>query len=676
LAQVPDPKLAQAAKNGRELDTRITVTNNVTAQAVLIPQTDARRIFGKEIADNYAVIEVNVGNKSPDAALIIHGIFIDYSHWALSGTSGQPSATLDGVKRDTSVPFQASTSPNQIASEEYRVVRGQLLDAQMWSKRNWVMRLLTLAGNIAGAYAFSISEEGIIRGLNAFSGVIVPGIREAWPDGTIEQLNRVSDFGYQANKVISKQGAEVIVCFFPIDRFLTPGFKKLFLKSPALFFAPLQMLVDNKLRKEADGILRGIDSHLSVDELRGLLPCYLRISQRVRFGASQSDDPFVAQMIKSKDRTCFTEFGLKESINEKGEASVAVDTTDTRMTDKFNSLLALDFIGQMSLNSVTVTIDGVMTVDITTIPARIDGVAFEESATCKEVGSPCFWAETTADDGVRTGTISGSFMTGGSVEIMEAEALGITEVKTLSEGSSDRLTHFSFKLTKPIPAGTKLHFLITKPKAGSGGPTATIDSLTWEYPVGFSLASPAVTGVEVIAGAKAGENKLKVSGSNFFDLPLVVTLQSKDGKALTVERSLVDIKSGSLLEVTVPADVAATPGCWQLTVTVAETMGMRPRNNTFLVLPTIESATRDGDQIVVAGTGLNAIDCTGVPLSFNLLNDANSFKLERLGSSTDTEMRLKLPTAASGADANWKLRAQFSGSNLKDTPMALQVKTP
>src|SRR2546423_8328088 len=169
---------------------------------------------------------------------------------------------VDGISRERSEPFQASTNPNQVASEEYRVVRGQLLDAQMWSKRNWTMRLLTLAGNIAGAYAFSISEDGIVRGLNAFSGVVVPGIREAWPDGTIEQLNRVSDFGYQANKLIPKQGAEVIVCFFPIDRFLTPGFKKLFLRSPALFFAPLQMLVDKSLKKEADEVLKGIDSSL------------------------------------------------------------------------------------------------------------------------------------------------------------------------------------------------------------------------------------------------------------------------------------------------------------------------------------------------------------------------------------------------------------------------------
>lgn len=88
LAQTePDEKskklLEQAAKNGNGLQTQIIVNGNVHAQAVLIPQVDARRIFGREIAKNYAVIEVNVGNKSKDAALIIHGIFIDYREVAV-----------------------------------------------------------------------------------------------------------------------------------------------------------------------------------------------------------------------------------------------------------------------------------------------------------------------------------------------------------------------------------------------------------------------------------------------------------------------------------------------------------------------------------------------------------------------------------------------------------------
>src|SRR5262249_46359290 len=149
--------------------------------------------------------------------------------------------------------------------EEYRVVRGQMLDANNWTKRAWTMRVLTFAASLASAYSFSLKETGIIKGLEAFGGVGVPGFKEVWPDSTIEQLNNISDFGYRTNRAIPKQGAEIIVAFFPIERFLTPGFKNLYLKSPALFFAPLQMLVDRKVQKDVAAALE-----LGIGDVEGL----------------------------------------------------------------------------------------------------------------------------------------------------------------------------------------------------------------------------------------------------------------------------------------------------------------------------------------------------------------------------------------------------------------------
>ncbi|HWT03180.1 MAG TPA: hypothetical protein VN256_23210 [Pyrinomonadaceae bacterium] len=551
--------LDRAANNGRPLQTELSVRGNVTAQAVLIPRVDARRIFGKEIADNYAVIEVNVGNKSSDAALIIHGIFIDYSRWALSGTPHLPPNTVDGLLRGNAEQFQTATVPSQVASEEYRVVRGQLLDAQMWSRRNWVMRLLTFAGNLAGAYAFSINEEGIVRGLNAFSGVFVPGFRELWPDGTIDQLNRISDFGFQTNKVIPREGAEVIVCFFPIDRFLTPGFKKLFLKSPALFFSPLQMLADRKLRKEAEGLLQSINSGFNVDDLNKLLPCYLHIANKIRFRSTADEatnrDDFLAQMNESADKTCFSEFGLERT---GGRVSLSDET-------KFKQFLALDFISQMSLNTVTVTIDGVMTVDATNVASKIDAVAFDNVADCGGDRSLCFWANTAANEGVRTGTISGSYMTGGSVSIAEANELGITGLTTTTEGATDQKLRFSFKLTKPIPPDTMLHFSVNKTQSdGPGTSLRTIGSLTWDYRVGYSPAPPKIT--EVVRDG----NKLTVTGTGFYDIdptyPLGAELISPAGVRVKVPRDSIKV-NGNQLEFDIPTE-AQTEGCWKVVVRI------------------------------------------------------------------------------------------------------------
>jgi hypothetical protein len=120
----------------------------------------------KEIADNYAAVELTISNRSQDESLIVHSVFIDYSQWALSG-----SQYLAGNKGGNPLQsWQAETVPNQISSVEYRVARGELLDAQPWTTRNWVMRLLQAAGAVASAYSVSLSEQGIIRGISASAG--------------------------------------------------------------------------------------------------------------------------------------------------------------------------------------------------------------------------------------------------------------------------------------------------------------------------------------------------------------------------------------------------------------------------------------------------------------------------------------------------------------------------
>jgi len=215
--QAPKPldanasKLLQTAKSeGFPLATE-TVADHVSVEAVLLPPKVCNRVFGKEIAQNFAAVELTISNRSSQNALILHSVFIEYG--ALSGslylrpkptqaanseggssnkgngTSGHkatqsheansnPNQTSskesppDGQNPTQS--YQAASNPTQISSVEYRVARGDLLDAQPWTTRNWGMRALVLAGAVASAYAFSINEQGIIRGIAAFSGQVVP----------------------------------------------------------------------------------------------------------------------------------------------------------------------------------------------------------------------------------------------------------------------------------------------------------------------------------------------------------------------------------------------------------------------------------------------------------------------------------------------------------------------
>lgn len=654
--------LKKAAENGRPL--QVAVNGNVSAAAVLIPQVDARRIFGKEIADHYAVIEVNVGNKSPDAALIIHDIFIDYSRWALSGTTDQPEATVEGLGRDPLSPFQASTNPSRVASEEYRVVRGQLLDAQPSTKRNRIIKWLSLAGTVMAAYTFSLNERGIIQGITQYNGVVMPAVGATFPDAVIPQLNRVSDFGFQTNKVIPKQGGEVIVCFFPIERFLTPGFRTLFLKSPALFFAPLQMLVDDTAKGDMNTAL-GEDLGLTPADLgtspgdvqevlRKSLPCYLRIVRGPSFNRAASDNTPREQVNQQMDNLCLGVFGLRRE-DENNPAAKIIRMTDTEASSRagvqsagmlLGRFLALDYLSQASLNNVKVTIDGVMTVDISSIAAKIDEVTFDDADGCGP-DKECFWTVPAGGSVVRTGTIKGSYLTGGSVLIDQAADLHIEDVKPIAEGSSDQALRFSFKLTQNVTSGTTLSFKVTKPRPGL---TTTLDSQPWMYVVGFLPGTPTIDKVEF--DAEKGTLTLTNLGPAFKATdPLTVSLLTPGPNETLVSQGLKQRVENGKIVVDLPQSRA--PGCWTAVVKNAGRRVKTPNDGVFLVPappPTLVSAAVQAGAVVLTGTNfIDTGDC-GKELRFQMVeqDDGTAGKIIDL-------LKVKAGTTPSATDRSFEL---------------------
>jgi hypothetical protein len=679
-------ELKKAAEGANELRVRSNVFNNVTAQAVLIPASDARRIFGKEVAEHYAVVELNVGNKSEDAALVVQNVFIDYSLWPLSGT--RPDSLALRAKAETMDgrfgPYQSTSYPNHIASEEYRLVRGQFLNAQTWTWRNKILRWVELAGNIAGAYTFSINEQGFIKGIAAFNGVVVPGLRTAWPDTSLQQMNLINDVGFRTNTLVPKQAAEVIVCFFPIDRFLTPGLKKLFVKSPAVFFAPLQIVVDRSLEKDVKQIL-GNDLGLSLEdfgatagsgtdvlsEMRKRLPCYLRVmkhSQEIR--ANPEDTSVLGQIYQRGAEDCLGEFGLTERMTGTGKDAHKVIDLDSNIPDahkRLRSFMALDYIAQVSLNNVGVTVDGAMTVDTTTISAKIDDVALDADEECGP-DKECFWSVPPDGSVVRTGTIEGSYLTNGTVTISEQNALKITDVKVVSEGSTDQSLKFSFKLTESIPTGKRLTFRVTKPKAGS---TTTIDSPPFIIPVGFTADEPMLTR----AAYDDDSGTLTLTGAGFVNNGTAVELLTPGGESLK-NVTLSDKSTETELVLDIPTAKRA-PGCWEARVTVNGRKA-EPSAQKFIdkpdQQPKLTSAEVKDDVIAVVGENLiDTSACRGQELGFELVKakpeagdkpiqlefDPQSLK------ATEVKLELSEEDKAKLQDGDWKLRVLLDGKVVK-----------
>jgi hypothetical protein len=451
-------EVQQATKQGFPLTTTTTVTGSVSVEAVLIPPAVAKHVFGKTVADNYAVIALTISNRSAEATLIVHSIFIDYSRWILSGSSNADSceeSSPQPVKpgSDSQVPapeapktppaaqsnssaihvkcnppqsWQAETTPSQIASAESRIVRGQLLDRQPWTTRNWVIRALQAAGSIAQAYTFTLSASHAIQSIGAFNGQIVPAAETFWPDSTIGQMNRISDMGFQVNKVIPKESSDIVVSFFPIDRFLTPGLKKLFISSPAIFFAPYSMILDKTAR----------------DKLA----------------------PLITPLFDSPE-------DAKAFMRKLPSAAVSSDK---------QTVSVMNFLNQASLNTVRVIVGGAMTIDVNNVPPAIDSVDIPASGGVST-------ADLLGKAGDVQGTIKGSFLTGGQPAIVEAGQLDISSVTAVTDGSTDK--QLNFKMTKKNAQG------------------ATVESPTFDYQI------PAAPPKSVAPSAAAPEKPVAPSAA-------------------------------------------------------------------------------------------------------------------------------------------------------------------
>jgi hypothetical protein len=436
-----------AAKKGFPLtSSSADVTSNISVEATLIPAKIAKTVFGKEIALNYAVIALTISNRSSDQSFIVHTVFVDYSQWLLSGSS-QYAQQQGGNPLQT---WQQRTTPNQIDSVETRVVRGELLDRQAWSTRNWVLRALQAVGSVAAGFTFATTDTGWIQGIGAYNAHFIPAVQTLWPDPTVGQMNRISDLGFQVNKVVAKQSSDIVVAFFPIERFLTPGLKSIFISSPAAFFAPFAALTDPTVK---DRLKKYIEVIFTKEQL----------------------DNMMLHLHQVSSRDCLT-LGPNTVL-------AAGDTLE-KLT---NACQTADLVDRLSLNVVRVTVGGTMNVDVNKVPAQITEVDIDQDR-----NGTAAWKK----DDTLTGMIRGSFLGGGTPTITKPENLG--QVTAVAEGSSDTTLHFTIKLSEDLPTGTTmLTFQVSKTSDG-----ATIPSATRDYTILTSPSAAAVAGAGAASEAK------------------------------------------------------------------------------------------------------------------------------------------------------------------------------
>ena len=465
-------KLTDASQQGIPLSVNLNKLQNISVEAVLLPERVCREVFGREISRNYAAVELTIENHNRDAGLIVQSVYIDFSDWALSGPE------VETRECDTG----ACSQPNQISSVEYRIARGEMLDRQPWTFRNITIRGLQMLGSVASAYTFTLSSPHAIKSISAANGEAIPALENFWPDGLIGQMNRISDVGFQVNKIIPKESSDVIVAFFPIDRFLTPGFKKLFLKSPTLFFSPGTVFLD----KKAAAMLRpDIEFLLGNENKNNAQKAYTDLAKYVALNSEVEElERRIQKMDQdaSKRNQGLETNGLSE-VEFQRHLDILHKKLNTTQEELGNSsckdgcAAILSYLDRISLNNVRTVVGGIMTVDVNTVPATITGVDLDGGNT-----NPKNWAK-----GEHLGSINGSYLLNAApVLVNPPKDVTITAVQ---DGSTDSVLRFKLVLPDNFltTSEQKLTLKVTKKdKAGK-----TTDSTTYDLVVpAAGAASP------------------------------------------------------------------------------------------------------------------------------------------------------------------------------------------
>jgi hypothetical protein len=447
-------KTAQAQTQGTPLNTVSEVSTSVTVDAVLLPYNTAKRAFGKEIAHNYAVVSLTISNRDPKQSLIVQSTLLDYSHWLFSGSF----AALSGTNAVTADTWQQQNKMSQVASAEVRVVRGQMQDAQLWSLRNWVIRSAVAVGSVAAGLSFVSSNSLFANSVSVYSSDFVPALGVLWPDTTQAHSDLISDIGFRTNHVVPAQSSDIVIAFFPLDRFLTPALKKIYFEAPAAFFNPSEMLLDTKERGE---LLKPLAAS-------GFISGSTEDEQAKHLTTAIKDFESAAAVLKAKNPNSTDPSVLNPCVQASLPSPLAPD-----------DCTIVDLLNRVSLNTIRVVVGGIMTVDTALVPATISAVTISADTQ----------SSTWASDSKVSGIVAGAFLSGANITVTDSTGAAIGTIAPVTANATDASLPFTLTLSTTVATASKLSFVVTK-KAKDG---STNSSAPFSYTVPPPAAAPATT---------------------------------------------------------------------------------------------------------------------------------------------------------------------------------------
>jgi putative Ig domain-containing protein len=171
-------------------------------------------IFGRRIAKRYVAFQVTISNENKDYQFLIQDVSIDLGE----------VADLESVR----IPKGYTPSSNDLS-----MLRGVSEKGQVYDWRNFAVRLMRGTGSIATSLAgVTTFGSSYVPSVSVWNGALGPAFRDVLPDLTVTQLHRLNDSAYQANTLVPKQGAKVMVAFVDQAMLMDRDLQKRFYKDP------------------------------------------------------------------------------------------------------------------------------------------------------------------------------------------------------------------------------------------------------------------------------------------------------------------------------------------------------------------------------------------------------------------------------------------------------------
>jgi len=189
---------------------------------------EADLIFGRAVANNYVVIQVNTRNLSEDHEFLLHDVQVAVADVDKTGKLICPGESMKPELGTNST----CSAPHFVAGRDKILARGVLVSGKSESPRNISANVIDVAASVLSATsgvlgvgtpamgamaATGAGRQTFSNFVHIFSAVAMPGFNKIFPDYTIEQLNRLNDTGFSSNSaykiVVPKNGSVPFVTF-------------------------------------------------------------------------------------------------------------------------------------------------------------------------------------------------------------------------------------------------------------------------------------------------------------------------------------------------------------------------------------------------------------------------------------------------------------------------------